>query len=68
MNPGHRINYKALRKIYPEAARMAVLQYLKSNGGGSGTRWCPRHLEETVKELLAELSAWETRDHELSHT
>ena len=32
MRPGHRIEYKALRKINPEAARMAVLEYLSSNG------------------------------------
>ncbi len=33
MNPGHRIDYKALRKVNPETARLAVLEYLKSNGG-----------------------------------
>ena len=33
MNPGHRIDYKVLRKVNPEAARLAVLEYLKSNGG-----------------------------------
>ena len=39
MRPGHhtrlltgKIDYKQLRKINPEAARRAVLQYLKSNG------------------------------------
>ena len=33
MNPGHRINYKALRKVNPEAARLAVLEYLKTSDG-----------------------------------
>ena len=33
MNPGPRIDYKRLRKINPEAARQAVLQYLKANRG-----------------------------------
>lgn len=28
-----KIDYKSLRKINPEAARMAVLEYLKANGG-----------------------------------
>jgi len=32
MNPGPLINYKELRKVNPEAARMAVLEYLKTNG------------------------------------
>jgi len=39
MRPGHhtrlltgKIDYKQLRKINPEAARRAVLEYLKSNG------------------------------------
>lgn len=27
------MNYKILRKVNPEAARLAVLQYLSSNGG-----------------------------------
>jgi len=33
MNPGPRIDYKRLRKINPEAARQAVLEYLKANRG-----------------------------------
>jgi transposase InsO family protein len=33
MNPGTRIDYKTLRKINPETARQAVLEYLESNGG-----------------------------------
>ena len=33
MNSGTRIDYKTLRKINPEAARQAVVQYLESNGG-----------------------------------
>jgi len=32
MNHGTRIDYKTLRKINPEAARQAVLEYLESNG------------------------------------
>jgi transposase len=32
MLPGPRIDYKQLRKINPEAARKAVLEYLSSNG------------------------------------
>lgn len=32
MNPGRRIDYKALRDVNPEAARLAVLEYLKTNG------------------------------------
>ena len=31
MHPGPRINYKALRKISPETARTAVLEYLMTN-------------------------------------
>ena len=33
MSPGTRIDYKTLRRINPEAARKAVLEYLKTNGG-----------------------------------
>lgn len=33
MSPGTRIDYKTLRRINPEAARQAVLEYLQSNGG-----------------------------------
>jgi transposase len=33
MSPGARIDYKTLRQINPEAARQAVLEYLKTNGG-----------------------------------
>jgi len=33
METGTRIDYKTLRKINPEAARIAVLEYLKTNGG-----------------------------------
>lgn len=33
MSPGTRIDYKKLRKLSPEAARNAVLQYLEANGG-----------------------------------
>ena len=32
MHPGARIDYKALRNINPEAARLAVLEYLNTNG------------------------------------
>ena len=32
MNHGTRIDYKSLRKINPEAARQAGLEYLDSNG------------------------------------
>jgi transposase-like protein len=33
MNAGPRIDYKTLRKVNPEAARLAVLECLKTNGG-----------------------------------
>lgn len=33
MSPGARIEYKVLRQINPEAARQAVVEYLKTNGG-----------------------------------
>ena len=33
LNPGHHINYKQLRSIDPQAARIAVLNYLESVGG-----------------------------------
>jgi transposase len=33
MRPGPRIDYKALRKVNPETARLAVLEYHKTNGG-----------------------------------
>jgi RimJ/RimL family protein N-acetyltransferase len=33
MSPGTRIEYKTLRRINPEIARKAVLEYLKTNGG-----------------------------------
>jgi hypothetical protein len=32
MNPGTRIDYKTLRKINPEGARQAVVEYPLSNG------------------------------------
>lgn len=31
MNPGRRINHKALRDVNPEAARLPVSEYLKTN-------------------------------------
>ena len=33
MSPGTRIEYRVLRAVKPEAARLAVLEYLKTNGG-----------------------------------
>jgi transposase len=33
MSPGTCIEYRALREVNPEAARLAVLEYLKTNGG-----------------------------------
>lgn len=33
MNPGRRIDYKTLRKVDPETARLAVLEYLRTNEG-----------------------------------
>ena len=33
MRPGTRIEYHVLRAVNPEAARLAVLEYLKTNGG-----------------------------------
>jgi Ca2+-binding RTX toxin-like protein len=33
MDPGIRIDYKTPRNVNPEAARQAVLEYLKTNGG-----------------------------------
>ena len=33
MSPGTRIDYKTLRKVSPETARLAVLAYLGTNGG-----------------------------------
>jgi hypothetical protein len=33
MSPGAAIDYKTLRQVNPEAARQAVLKYLKTNGG-----------------------------------
>ena len=32
MNPGHRIDYKTLREVNAATARLAVLEYLKTNG------------------------------------
>ena len=31
MNPGHRIEHKTLREVDPVTARLAVLEYLKTN-------------------------------------
>jgi len=33
MQAGHRIDYKQLRKVNPETARLVVLEYLRSNRG-----------------------------------
>jgi len=33
LNPGHHIDYKQLRKVNPQAARLAVLSYLESVDG-----------------------------------
>ena len=33
MSPGTRIEYRVLREVNPEAARLAVLEYLRTNGG-----------------------------------
>jgi transposase len=33
MSPGGRVPYKVLRQLSPQAARLAVLEYLKTNGG-----------------------------------
>ena len=41
MGPGPLVDYKVLRKINPEAARRAVLEYLKTHGG---------HIADAVKE------------------
>jgi hypothetical protein len=51
MMTGHRttlkagkINYKVLRKINPEAARLAVIEYLKTNKGNISKAAWSEHL------------------------
>lgn len=48
MKPGHHIDYKALRKVNPEAARLAVLQYLKGNSGNISDAACVFNVNRPV--------------------
>ena len=43
-----KINYKALRKIDPEAARLAVIEYLKTNKGNISEAARPFGIQRTV--------------------
>ena len=63
MNPGHRIDYKVLRQVNPEAARLAVLEYLKSNGGNiSHTARMFGINRPVVYDILCKQAAGDLRD------
>ena len=63
MNPGPLIDYKQLRRINPQAARQAVLEYLNAQGGNiAGTARAFGVNRPVVYDILGKAAAGDLRD------
>lgn len=63
MTPGIRIDYKTLRRVNPEAARQAVLEYLKTNGGNKAAAARAFGINRTVVyDILKKAAEGDLRD------